>query len=58
MYIASFLFQRDAYVTIVAIALCAGEPAAAFFILFGGIAFLTLLLLVHIVVTHAAPSRH
>jgi hypothetical protein len=58
VYLASFLFQRDAYITVVAVALLAGAPQVAFFCLFGGIAFLTLLLLIHIVVTHASPPRH
>jgi phosphatidylglycerophosphate synthase len=58
VYLTSFLFQRDAYLTVVALALCAGAPSVAFFSLFGGIAFLTLLLLVHTFVIHASPSRH
>jgi phosphatidylglycerophosphate synthase len=53
VYLASFLFQRDAYITVVAVALALGAPWVAFLSLFGGIAFLTLLLLAHIAVTHA-----
>jgi phosphatidylglycerophosphate synthase len=51
----SYLFKRDAYATIVAICLLAGAGRVAFLLLFGGIAVITVLLLVHLVVSHEAP---
>jgi phosphatidylglycerophosphate synthase len=52
---ASYVFKRDAYATIVAICLAAGLVRLAFLLLFGGIEVITVLLLVHLTVTHAEP---
>jgi phosphatidylglycerophosphate synthase len=54
--IASYLFKRDAYTTIIAACLLAGLVRAAFLLLFGGIEVITVLLLVHLVVTHVDES--
>jgi len=55
VYATSFLFKRDAYTTLVSLALVAGVPRVAFLLLFGGIEVITVLLLVHLAVTHEAP---
>jgi phosphatidylglycerophosphate synthase len=55
VYAASFLFKRDAYSTLVSLCLVAGVPRVAFLLLFGGIEVITVLLLVHLAVTHEAP---
>jgi len=55
VYAASFLFKRDAYTTLVSLGLVAGVPRVAFLLLFGGIEVITVLLLVHLAVTHEAP---
>jgi hypothetical protein len=52
---AAYFFKRDAYTTIVAICLLAGAGRVAFLLLFGGIAIITVLLLIHLVVSHEAP---
>jgi hypothetical protein len=62
VYIASFLFQRDAYVTVVALGLLAQAPRVAFLLLFGGMLVITVLLFIHVLVTaltkHDSPPPH
>jgi len=55
LYGLSWLFKRDAYTTLVSLCLVAGLPRLAFLLLFGGIEVITVLLLVHLVVTHEEP---
>lgn len=55
VYATSFLFKRDAYTTLVSLGLVAGVPRVAFLLLFGGIEVITVLLLIHLAVTHEAP---
>jgi phosphatidylglycerophosphate synthase len=55
VYLGSFFFKRDAYTTIVSFGLVVGYPRVAFLLLLGGIAVITVLLLIHLTLGLSRP---